>query len=196
VPGPIKVLGIDPGSAACGYALLEVEGAKARLLRAGVLRTPRGADFAAKLAALASAVERLVADCRPEEAAVESVFHALHAQSALRLAHARGVIVAILAREGVGVSEYMPAQIKKAVSGYGQADKDSVRALVARLLGVGAAELPQDASDAAAVALCHAHAAPVRRAVVRALASEGRAAGRGRAASPPPPPASSRGRAR
>ena len=164
----MKILGIDPGSAVTGFALVEAEGERVRLVDAGVLKPGRSGLFARRLADLSEALERVVEEHEPDEAAVEDLFHAINAKSALKLAHARGVVLSVLARADVPVAEYTPLQVKKAVSGYGFADKGSVRALVEKLLGLESGLLALDASDAAAVALCHAQSIPYRRAVLAA----------------------------
>lgn len=180
----MRILGVDPGSQATGYAILEVEGTIARFVEGGVLAIPRGRSLPLRLGAIGSSLETLLERCHPDEAAVESVFHALNSRSALTLAHARGVILGVLARAGLRIAEYTPLQVKKAVSGYGFAEKDALRTLVERLLEVPRGVLTRDASDAAAVALCHTQALPMRDALA---AAEARGARR-----PPAPATGSR----
>ena len=170
----MKILGIDPGSNASGYALLEAMGPSMRLIECGVLRPGRNAGFAGRLAEIDSALADLVCRLGPDEAAVEDLFHSVNARSALRLAHARGVILSVLSRSGLPVAEYTPVQVKKAVSGYGLADKAALRDLIERLLSVPKGVLSKDASDAAAVALCHAQVVPFRDAILAADAGNGR----------------------
>ena len=172
----MKILGIDPGSTVSGFAILEVKGSAATLVEAGEVRPSKAAPIASRLVEIAQSLEALVARCAPDESAVEDLFHALNAKSSLRLAHARGVILCVLARAGVPIFEYTPLQVKKAVSGYGLADKDSLRALVETLLRVPAGVLTRDSSDAAAIALCHSQVAPVRHALIAAERREARAA--------------------
>lgn len=164
----MRILGVDPGSRATGYAILDVEGTTTRFLEGGVLSIPRNASLPPRLGAIGSSLESLVERCRPDEAAVEDLFHALNSKSALTLAHARGVVLGVLARAGLRISEYTPLQVKKAVSGYGFAEKDALRDLVERLLGIPRGLLTRDASDAVAVALCHVQALPMRAAVASA----------------------------
>jgi crossover junction endodeoxyribonuclease RuvC len=188
----VKILGIDPGSRITGYALLEVQGGQARFIEGGVItvksaRTlpepqhgPGGLEtggFPRRLAAIAASLEELLERCTPEETAVEDLFHAVHARSALQLAHARGVVLSTLARRGLPIAEYTPLQIKKAVSGYGYAGKEALRELVEQLLKIPSGTLAIDASDAVAVALCHVQALPMRDAVASARRLED-AAGR------------------
>ena len=99
---------------------------------------------------------------RPECVAVESVFHAVNARSALKLGHARGVALLAAVEAGCTVVEYTPAEVKRAVVGYGRADKRQVQHMVTLLLGLAQPPTPYDASDALAVAICHLHSAPMR----------------------------------
>ena len=112
---------------------------------------------------LESIVERLDPSC----AAVEAPFHGASARSALQLAHARGVVLAVLARTGLSVEEYSPASVKKSVTGSGRADKHQVASIIDRLLGLTADRRSHDVSDALAVALCHLAAASLGAAVAR-----------------------------
>ncbi len=164
----MKILGIDPGSRATGYAVLELSSTGVAFLEGGVLPMAPGSPFTERLGAIGEGLELLVGRCRPDESAVEDLFHALNSRSALRLAHARGVILGVLARARLPISEYTPLQVKKAVSGYGFAEKDGLRILIERILSIPRGTLTRDASDAVAVALCHAQALPLRRAVTAA----------------------------
>jgi len=167
-PGePLRVLGVDPGSRVTGWGLLTGSATRARLLEAGVLRL--GArDFPLRLALLQNRLSELVSRLRPAVAAVETPFHGASARSALQLAHARGVVLAVLAASGVEVVEYTPATIKKAVTGNGRADKEQVACMVRRQLGCATPRTTYDLSDALAVALCHLASASFRGAVARA----------------------------
>ena len=169
----MRILGIDPGSNVTGYALLEMVGGETRLVESGVLRPGRNSPLAQRLASIQIELESLLDRCHPDETAVEDLFHAISPASSLRLAHARGAILSALARAGQPVAEYTPLQVKKAVSGYGLADKDALRALVERLLNIPAGVLTRDASDAVAVAICHAQAVPLRAAIACAAERDG-----------------------
>jgi len=164
----VRILGIDPGSRITGYALLECQGGRVRFVEGGVLRGRAPGGFPGRLAAIATSLDELLERSLPEETAVEDLFHAVHARSALQLAHARGVVLSTLARRGLPIAEYTPLQIKKAVSGYGYAGKEALRELVERLLEIPHGSLTIDASDAVAVALCHVQALPMREALARA----------------------------
>jgi crossover junction endodeoxyribonuclease RuvC len=147
----LKVLGVDPGSRAAGWAVVEF-GAKTRLVSAGVLRPPASVEIAPRLLFLRERLREVVERERPDVAAVERVFSGKNPQSLITLGEARGVLVLTLAEAGVPVTDITPAEIKKAVTGTGGAEKEQVRRMVEALLG---RHLPFDAADAAAAALTH-----------------------------------------
>jgi crossover junction endodeoxyribonuclease RuvC len=150
----MRVLGIDPGSLATGYGVVERCGARVVHVAHGTLRPPRAGALAERLAALHAGLARAIAAHRPEVAVVERIFAGRSARAALVLGHARGVALAAAAEAGLPVLEYAPGEIKQAVVGTGGAEKRQVQAMVGRLLGL--AELPAaDAADALAAALCH-----------------------------------------
>jgi crossover junction endodeoxyribonuclease RuvC len=126
----------------------------------GTLRAPRDASLAERLAAIQAGLARAIAEHRPEVAVVERVFAGRSARSALVLGHARGVALAAAAAAGLPVCEYTAPEIKLAVAGSGAAEKRQVQAMVERLLALEAAPV-QDAADALAAALCHAHRGPL-----------------------------------
>jgi len=148
-------LGVDPGSAATGWALLEASGSRARLVECGVVR-PRGDGRAERLADLARRLDAIVVRLKPDAAAVESAFTARNPRSALSLAESRGVVLSVLGGHGLDVASYSPAQVKSSIVGTGRAEKRQVVFMVVRLLAL-ADDPPQDAADAAAVALTHVH---------------------------------------
>jgi crossover junction endodeoxyribonuclease RuvC len=159
----VKVLGLDPGTVATGYGLVLFESGGLRLDRCGVWRPPGGLPLADKLRVLSVAARALIAECRPAAVSVETVFAAKNVASAVKLAHARGVLLAAAAENDLPVFEYEPRLVKKALVGYGQADKTQVRAMVLSLLSRQRARIPLDAADALAVAICHIHACPAVR---------------------------------
>lgn len=156
-PTPVRVLGIDPGGFVTGWGLVRREGPKVHLEDSGVIRPPRSADFPTRLRFLHQGLSEILERTRPDTFAIEAVFHAHHARSALQLGHARGVLVLAAAQAGLEVCEYAPASVKKAVTGNGTADKEQVRKMVGMLLEVEI-DGAMDRSDALAVAICHAHA--------------------------------------
>lgn len=162
------VLGIDPGLSTTGYGVIVSRGGRLQAVAAGALRTSPGSAEATRLAELFADLEKLVAEFRPAEIAVEQVFVNRNLQTATAVGRASGVILLAAARAGIPVFEYTPSAVKLAVTGSGDAAKDKVQALVARRLGLGAAPEPADAADALAVALCHLQSAGLRRAVAGA----------------------------
>lgn len=158
----MRILGFDPGTAATGYGLVLFESGGLRLERCGVWRPPGRLPFADKLRVLSVSARALIAECRPAAVSVETVFAAKNVASAVKLAHARGVLLAAAAENGLPVFEYEPRRVKKALVGFGQADKTQVRAMVLSLLSRQRARIPLDAADALAVAICHIHACPTR----------------------------------
>jgi len=153
----MRVLGVDPGSNATGYGLVEREGGVVRHLRHGVLRPPRGGELPERLHFLHSGILEIVRAEGPTVAVVERVFMAANPRSALVLGQARGAVLASLSLGGVGVAELAAREVKKAVTGTGAADKSQVQEMVARLLALDALP-PSDAADALALALAHAQA--------------------------------------
>ena len=151
----VRVLGIDPGSRATGWALLIAEGNRYRLEKAGVIR-PKGAHRPGRLADLQARLALLVEGLAPDCAAVESSFSGINPKSGLALAESRGVILAVLGCNDLDVSSYSPAEVKSAIVGNGRAEKRQINYMVVRLLSL-ADPPPSDAADAMAVALTHIH---------------------------------------
>ena len=126
-------------------------------MRCGAITAPARASFPERLHRIHSALVELLGECRPDAVAVESLFHAVNARSALQLGHARGVALLAASQAGLSVCEYPPAEVKRAVVGYGRAEKQQVQTMVTLLLGLAEPPEPFDASDALAVAICHIH---------------------------------------
>jgi crossover junction endodeoxyribonuclease RuvC len=152
----VRILGVDPGSRATGWALVTF-GASVRLEGSGVLRPPASLPFEHRLLRLHEALADVVRRTAPDAAAVERVYAGVNAQSLITLGEARGVLLLALSRSSVPVHEVTPAEIKKTVTGTGQAGKEQVRRMVLSLLGSTSAvsRLALDAADAAAAALTH-----------------------------------------
>jgi crossover junction endodeoxyribonuclease RuvC len=153
----VKIFGIDPGSDRTGYGCIETDGSRHRVVLSGAIATAPHADFPAKLLTIHARLSALLAECRPDCVAIENLFHATNVRSALKLGHARGVAMLAAVEAGVPVAEYTPAEIKRAVVGYGRAEKQQVQQMVRLLLGLSAPPAPHDAADALAVAICHVH---------------------------------------
>ena len=152
----MKILGLDPGLGTTGWGLIEADGNRLRHITNGQLKTRTEAPLPRRLASLADQLESLIAEHRPDTAAVEEVFVNANPQSTLKLGQARGVVIMVAARSGIEVGEYAARLVKKAVVGTGNAEKAQVHAMVARLLP-GAKVAGPDAADALAVAITHAH---------------------------------------
>jgi crossover junction endodeoxyribonuclease RuvC len=176
----VRIFGIDPGSERTGYGCVETDGSRHTLVVCGAIRTPAPASFPDKLLAIHTRLASLLAECRPDVVAIESLFHAVNVRSALKLGHARGVAMLAAVEARVPVFEYAPAEIKRAVVGYGRAEKPQVQHMMKLLLGLSAVPTPHDAADALAVAICHAHASAFARAA--RLAGAPQARGRARRA--------------
>ena len=153
----MRTFGIDPGSERTGYGCVETDGSHHRIIVCGAISTPASAPFPEKLLHIHSRLAALIAECQPDCVAVENLFHAVNVRSALKLGHARGVAMLAAVEAGVPVMEYTPAEIKRAVVGYGRAEKQQVQHMVKLILGLAAVPSPHDAADALAVAICHAH---------------------------------------
>ena len=151
----LKVLGVDPGTAATGYGVVSGDASSARLVECGVVRTDPAQDLSSRLVAIYEGISEVVERHEPDCLAVEGVFYARNVRTTLILGHARGVILLAAKLRGVDVFEYPPAEIKKAVVGAGAASKDQVQFMVARLLRLKEPPQPSDAADAVAAALAH-----------------------------------------
>jgi crossover junction endodeoxyribonuclease RuvC len=149
------ILGIDPGLQRTGWGVIACEGARLSWIAHGVVAPPVAAPLAQRLGHLARGITEIITTYRPTEAAVEEVFMAKNAQSALLLGHARGAALAVLSQAEVLVSEYATRRIKKALVGTGGAEKDQVAFMVRRLLPQSGS-VSADAADALAAAICHA----------------------------------------
>jgi crossover junction endodeoxyribonuclease RuvC len=123
----------------------------------GAITSPAGAPFPDKLLRIHHRLSAILAECAPDCVAIENLFHAANVRSALKLGHARGVAMLAAVEAGLPVVEYTPAEIKRAVVGYGRAEKHQVQQMVKLILGLPALPTPHDAADALAVAICHIH---------------------------------------
>jgi crossover junction endodeoxyribonuclease RuvC len=149
----VITLGIDPGTAICGFGVVELSGGSLRMVDAGVVRTPSNASDADRLQELHTALASLIRAHRPERVAIERLFFQRNAQTAMAVGQARGVALLAAAGAAVPIDEPTPNEVKQAVCGNGAADKAQVAAMVERLLSVSLAGVPDDATDALAVAI-------------------------------------------
>lgn len=158
----IVVLGLDPGSRCTGWGLVQERSGQARLLETGAIRPSAKAPISQRLGCIFCELQKIIQRHAPQEAAIEDVFTHKNVASALKLGQARGAIMACCAVQGLPVSGYDPASVKKTVVGVGRADKSQVAFMVSRILGEKQ-NWPQDASDALAVAICHLNTRRLQR---------------------------------
>jgi crossover junction endodeoxyribonuclease RuvC len=161
----VKVLGIDPGTAACGYGIVHASGGSLREVSHGWWKTPAGQDIALRVKRIHDEVAALIAEHAPDAVAIEESFVGADARIALSVGQARGAVLVACAAADVPCREYTPAAVKQAVCGYGLADKQQVQRMVRAVLALREDPEPHHASDALAVAICHALAPPLARLV-------------------------------
>jgi crossover junction endodeoxyribonuclease RuvC len=157
----VKVLGIDPGTAACGYGIVDVDGGRLRAVEHGWWQTPARQRPELRLKRIHDAVAELIAKQAPEAVVLEESFVGVDARTALSVGQARGAVLVACANAGVACAEYPPATVKHAVCGYGRAEKAQVQRMVRAILGLAELPTPHHAADALAVAICHALAPPL-----------------------------------
>lgn len=161
----MRVLGIDSGSRVTGYGVIDGDGADCVYVRCGVIRPKPSDSLSNRLNSIHRGIVEVIATAQPDVVAIEGIFHALNVQSALKLGHVRGVCMAAAAGEHLPVFEYSPAEVKSAVTGFGRADKSQVQQMVFSLLKLKTLPEEYDASDALAIAICHAHSNRLKRLV-------------------------------
>jgi crossover junction endodeoxyribonuclease RuvC len=161
----VKVLGIDPGTAACGYGIVHESGGRVRALDYGWWKTPGSDRPEARLKTIFDAVTTLIDQAAPDAVALEESFVGVDARTALSVGQARGAVLVAAALSGVECAEYAPARVKQAVCGYGRAEKAQVQRMVQAILRLDAPPAPSHAADALAVGICHALAPPLLKAV-------------------------------
>ncbi|MBN2653851.1 MAG: crossover junction endodeoxyribonuclease RuvC [Nitrospirae bacterium] len=167
----MKILGIDPGSFKCGYGIIYMPDEKEASKRAfvgtnqysyissGIIMMQPSKLLHVRLKELYESLAELIAEHKPDEIAVEKMFFAKGIKAALSLGHTRGVVLAAAASTGLHIHEYSPLEVKKAVVGYGKADKSQVQMMVKQLLAINR-QLTPDSADALAIAICHVHMKP------------------------------------
>jgi len=168
---PVRILGIDPGSQATGFGIIDWAAGEARYIASGAIRTS-GAEFAPRLRQIFEGVLSLMREYGPGEVAIERVFMHRNADSALKLGQARGAAICAAFSTSPVLYEYAPREVKLAVVGQGGAQKEQVQLMVKRLLNLKG-ELGADAADAIGIALCHAYSRQARVAAAAAGAQRG-----------------------
>jgi crossover junction endodeoxyribonuclease RuvC len=152
----VRVLGIDPGTAACGYGIVHESDGRLRAIDHGWWKTRAGERPELRLKTIFDAVAGLIEAHRPDAVVLEESFVGADARTALSVGQARGAVMVAAANAGVDCAEYPPARVKQVVCGYGRADKQQVQKMVKAILGLPELPKPHHASDALAVAICHA----------------------------------------
>lgn len=160
----MRVLGIDCGTERTGYGVIDSDGTRHAMVTAGCIRTSTKDTLSRRLLQITSSLREVISTFHPDCGAVEQVFHAANTRTALKLAHVRGIALLVIEEAGLPLGEYSPLEVKTSVVGYGRAEKQQVQLMVRSLLKLDAVIESEDASDAVAVAICHAtHAAAQRR---------------------------------
>lgn len=152
----MRILGLDPGIATIGFGLIESDRIKYSLVRCGVITTPAHTSLSSRLEQIYDDLTQLLEAFKPDAVSIEELFFNTNITTGIAVAHGRGVILLACQKAGVKIYEYTPLQVKQAVCGYGRAEKSQVMDMVRRLCNLKAPPRPDDAADAAALALCHA----------------------------------------
>ena len=158
----MRILGVDPGIATVGFAVLDADKRSQRLLTCGVITTPAKTQLSSRLDQIYRDLNELIAQFHPEAMAVEELFFNTNITTGIAVAHGRGVLLCAAERCGIPLFEYTPGQVKMAVTGYGKAEKRQVMDMTKRLLKLAKTPRPDDAADALALALCHARSSTSR----------------------------------
>lgn len=151
----MRILGIDPGTGILGFGVIETSGGKAKLVDAGVVRTPAHTPLDERLVEIYDSLKQIIEETEPSEMSIEKLFFAQNITTAISVSHARGVAMLAGKQAGLTIYEYTPLQIKQALTGYGRADKKQIQEMVKAILGLKEIPKPDDAADALACALTH-----------------------------------------
>lgn len=161
----MRILGIDPGIACTGYAVLELKNNNFHLIELGVVRTSPQDSIPIRLKTIFEGVSEVIASLEPDEMAIETVFVGKNVQSALKLGHARGASIIAGAISGIEIQEFSPKEVKKNITGNGSATKEQVQFMVKSILRLDKVPKPNDAADAVAIALSYIQTVKYRNAV-------------------------------
>lgn len=151
----MKILGIDPGMAIVGYSLVDYDGKICKLLKSGSIQTKKGTREASRLLEIMEDMTTIVEAFKPDVASIEKLFFFRNQTTVMPVAHARGIILAILEKYGVPIFEYTPMEVKQVLTGYGRADKKEVEQMVKLALGIDLLPKLDDTVDSIAIAICH-----------------------------------------
>lgn len=174
---PLRVLGIDPGLADVGWGAVETHGGRTMLLGYGVIQTHPNQELAARLDFIYRRVGELIDELDPSVVAIENLYFAKNAKTAMVVAHGRAAAIIATAGHGIRLCEYTPLQIKQALTGHGRAGKAQVQSMVRIVLGLAEIPRPDHAADALAAAMCHIHSLSLDGKVVKALRQIGEGSG-------------------
>ena len=162
------ILGVDPGTAATGFGVVDADGSRLRSVDFGCVRTDADTPLEERLAVIARAIDALIVEHEPAALAVEGVFVGGSAKNALNVGQARGAVLTAAGLRHVAVAEYAVSEIKAAVCGFGRAEKGQVQRMVGAVLGLPSPPTPDHAADALAAAICHASRSPLAASLQRA----------------------------
>ena len=151
----MRILGIDPGTGILGFGVIDAHKGKAKLVDAGVIRTPVKEDDAVRLQTIFDELTTIIKETKPQEMSVEKLFFAQNVTTAMTVAQARGVVLLAGKQAGLDIFEYTPLQIKQAITGYGRAEKSQIQEMVKVILQLKQIPKPDDAADALAAAITH-----------------------------------------
>lgn len=151
------ILGLDPGTATTGYGVIRMNNFKISCVAYGAIVTKPNMEMPDRLAVIYDDLGQLIKQYRPDEVAVEKLYFGRNATTAISVGQARGVLLLRLAQEGIPIGEYTPMQVKQALVGFGMADKKQMQYMVQNFFKLSEAPKPDDAADALAIAICHAH---------------------------------------
>lgn len=155
----MRILGVDPGTATTGFGVIDTDGRTYKFIDAGVITTPADQPMPERLKTIHQELTQVIAETKPDAVAVELLYFATNVTTAMTVGQARGVIMLTIAEAGLPVFEYTPMQVKMGVTGYGGAKKPQIQEMVKNLLKLSAIPRPDDAADALAIAMTHAHQA-------------------------------------
>jgi crossover junction endodeoxyribonuclease RuvC len=159
----VKVIGIDPGTASCGYGIVQENEGRLRAIDHGWWKTSAGERPELRMKTIFDGVVELIEQHTPDAVALEESFVGVDARTALSVGQARGAVMVAAANAGIACAEYAPARVKQTVCGYGRAEKQQVQKMVKAILGMQTEPTPTHAADALAVAICHSLAPPLLR---------------------------------
>ncbi len=168
----MRILGIDCGSERTGFGVIDSDGEHHTVVTSGAIQTSPRQSFPKRLQKIYADLAALIREFKPDQVVVEDVFYATNVKSALKLGHVRGVALLVATEAGVPISEYSPLEVKSSVVGYGRAEKSQVQQMVKTLLHLKEIPQPNDAADALALTICHAHHQATQDRVKETLAQE------------------------